>query len=126
MAEFKTPDSAAFRRALERLGRDLPRSYFGLLQSHYAAPERTTTATQLAQSVGWKNHSAANLHYGRLATVLKRELNWSTGQSVAIKLFVEFVDPGERDNSEILWVMRPQFAEALEALGWVSEPARDG
>ena len=94
-----------------------------LLQSHYTAPEQTTTATKLARSVGYKNHSAANLHYGRLAALLKLELNWSTGDSVALKLLVEFVDPGERGNTEILWIMRPQLAQPLEELAWVSRKA---
>ncbi|CAN5858430.1 hypothetical protein BH24GEM1_BH24GEM1_00790 [soil metagenome] len=122
MAEFKAPGSEAFRRALERLGRDLPRGYLKLLQSHYAAPEHTITATELARSIGYKNHSAANLHYGKLAALLKSELKWSTGESVGLKWLVEFVDPGERNNAEILWVMRPQLAEALEELRWVKAP----
>jgi hypothetical protein len=120
LAEFRVPESTAFRRALERLGGDLPRGYLKLLQSHYSAREHTITATELARSVGYENHSAANLHYGKLAALLKEELKWSTGKSVGLKLLVMFVDPGERDNTEILWVMRPQLAQALEALGWVS------
>jgi hypothetical protein len=74
----------------------------------------------MARDVGWASHSAANLHYGRLAEKVKRGLNCSTGESVTIKMFVEFVDPGERGNTEILWIMRPQLAQALEDLGWVS------
>ena len=120
MDAFKAPDSAGFQRALERLRGSIPRVYIELLRSHYAAPEHTITATQLARAVGYKNHSAANLHYGRLAALLKSELNWSTGNSVGIKLLVTFVDPGERNNTEILWIMRPQLAEALEQLRWVS------
>src|SRR3954452_24080823 len=104
MSEFRAPDSTAFRRALERLGDDLPQGYVKLLQYHYTAPGHTITATELARAVGYKNHSAANLHYGTLATLLKSELQWSTGKSVALKLLVEFVDPGERANTEILWV----------------------
>ena len=93
MSEFRAPDSIAFRRALERLGEALPRGYADLLRSHYAAPGHTITATRLAHAVGYKNHSAANLHYGTLAARLKSELRWSTGKSVALKLLVEFIDP---------------------------------
>jgi hypothetical protein len=119
MTEFTVPDSAAFRRALERLAGNLPESYINMLKSHYAAAEHTTTATELAESVGYKTYSAANLHYGKLAALVKSELEWSTGEFLVLKLLVEFVMPGDRGNSEILWVMRPQLAEALEALGWV-------
>ena len=78
--------------------------------------------TRMAHAVGWKNHSAANLHYGRLATLVRSELNWSTGRHVAINMFVDFIDPGQQNNAEILWVMRPQLVEALEDLGWVLRP----
>ena len=120
MSDFRAPDSNAFRRALERLEEDLPRGYADLLRHHYAARAHIITATELARAMNYKNHSAANLHYGTLAALLKSELRSSTPNSVALELLVEFIDPGERSNTEILWVMRPQLAEALEALGWVS------
>jgi len=120
MTEFAVPDSASFRRALERVAGNLPENYLKMLQSHYVAPQHTITATELARAVGYKNYSAANLHYGTLASLLRSELEWSTGEFLGLKLLVEFVMPGERDNAEILWVMRPQLAEALEGLGWVS------
>ena len=119
MDDFKAPESSAFRSALERLEGRLPKGHIALLRSHYAAARHTVTATELAQAVGYYNHSAANLHYGRLASLLKSELNWSTGQSVGLKLLVTFVDPGDQDNTEILWVMRPELVEALEQLQWV-------
>lgn len=123
MDDFKAPESSAFRSALERLAGHLPRGYLALLRSHYAAPGHTITATELAQAVGYQNHSAANLHYGRLASLLKSELNWSTGRSVGLKLLVTFVDPGEQNNTEILWVMRRELVEALEQLQWVTPRA---
>ena len=122
MPEFTPPTSTALRDALLRVRDSIPERYVQLLRHHYAEPRHTTTATRMAHAVGWKNHSAANLHYGRLATLVRSELNWSTGRYVAINMFVDFIDPGQQNNAEILWVMRPQLVEALEELGWVSRP----
>jgi hypothetical protein len=36
------------------------------------------------------------------------------------EVLVTFVMPGEQRSAEIMWVMRPEVAEALETLGWVS------
>jgi hypothetical protein len=47
-------------------------------------------------------------------------LGQSTGEFIGLKLLVEFVMPGEQGNDEILWIMRPELAGALEDLGWVS------
>jgi hypothetical protein len=116
---FPIPSRERFRSALERLAAELPENYVALLKAHYAAPGHTTTASNLAEAVGYKSHSGVNLHYGRLASLLGSVLQQSTGEFVRLKLLVEFRMPGEQGNREILLVMRPELAGALEDLGWV-------
>jgi hypothetical protein len=119
MTDFIVPNAAAFRDALARLAGSIPENYLKMLQAHYAAPARTITATELARAVGYKTYSGANLHYGKLAALLASELSWSSEDFLMLKLIVDFVLPGEADNEEILWVMRPELADALTSLGWV-------
>jgi 5-methylcytosine-specific restriction enzyme A len=121
MERFAVPSRERFRAALEALTAQLPERHLRMLKEHYAAPRHTTTASRLAEAVGYRNYSGVNLQYGRLAAILGSTLEQSTGDFIGLKLLVEFVMPGEQDNDEILWVMRPELAGALEDLGWVSK-----
>ena len=47
-----------------------------MLLHHYNAHNRTVTYTQLAEAVGFKDYSAANLQYGLLANALGEELGF--------------------------------------------------
>jgi hypothetical protein len=120
MEAFNVPARERFKTALEKLVADLPESYVAMLKEHYAAPAHTITAGKLAEALGYKSYSGANLHYGKLAGLLGSALELSTGEFIGLKLLVEFVMPGERGNAKILWIMRPELAGALEDLGWVS------
>jgi 5-methylcytosine-specific restriction protein A len=119
VTDFAVPSADRFSAALRRLSGDVPENYLLMLKAHYRAPDRTITATELARAVGYKTYAAANLHYGTLAARLATELEQSTGEFIGLKLLVSFVMPGEQGNAEIMWVMRPEVAEALETLGWV-------
>ena len=45
-----------------------------MLQTHYDAPERTLTATQMARALDFSVFGAANLHYGGLAKRVGEQL----------------------------------------------------
>lgn len=88
-----------------------------MLAEHYHAPRRTVTARSLAASVGYAHFGAVNLQYGTLSRKVCEVLGLRLEYHVLV--LVEFVAPTGKAGSELLWVMRPEVAEALEALQWV-------
>ena len=98
-----------------RAAGDLPDSYLKMLRAHYAAPDRTTTATRLARAVGYPNYNSSNLNYPRVGGLVGQHLGWRPG--MPLKVLVTF----ENREGEWHWIMRPQVVRALEVLGWVTE-----
>ena len=86
-----------------------------MLQAHYHAQDHTLTATQMSKAIGYPNHSAANLHYGKLGRLIAKEIGWEPLPKQTIFAIVTFEKPGH----EWHWIMRPAVAQALEQLGWV-------
>lgn len=67
------PSQLQFASALEALvRRGLHPRKRAMLLFHRAAPRHTVTMSMLAEHVGYRTFSAANLHYGRLAADLAR------------------------------------------------------
>jgi 5-methylcytosine-specific restriction enzyme A len=93
-----------------------------MLQAHYAAPERTLTALQMSKAMGYHNHHAANLHYGKLARLVGDALGWNPSTEEAqgadaVYILAEFRNPGKN----WLWIMRSEVSQAIENLGWANE-----
>ncbi len=74
------------------------------------------TATGLAHAAGYENYRGVNLHYGRLARSIGEALGM---RGAKLSLLTEFVKPNALTNDEWILVMRPEFAEALDEIGWV-------
>lgn len=91
-------------------------SHIQMLRAHYQAAERTVTAKQLADLVGYSSHSAINAQYGRLARLVGKQLDYNP-EPERLGTLVQF----EKRQGEWHWLMRPEVAEALEQLGWVEE-----
>jgi hypothetical protein len=89
-----------------------------LLLVHHRAQARVTSATRLAEAVGFENYNAVNLQYGLLARQIADQLGIELSESVVAGVLVEFVDPGFAANEHFPWVLRPNVAQALEELGW--------
>ena len=87
-----------------------------MLAAHYSAPNRTVTAGELAQTVGYKSYRAINGQYGKLAgnicTLLERFYGHQT-RVLALICRLPY------KNDKVNWIMHPQAAQALEELGWV-------
>ena len=81
----------------------------------------------LAKEVGYRHYKAMNLQYGQLAKRIARALGRPRSPGhVAIGLLVEFVVPKYRStqhlsNDQYILIMRPEFATALGAAGWIVE-----
>ena len=103
----------AFRQLRERMSN----SDLLILEAHYKSPNFDMTATQLAKQINFKNHSAANLHYGRLADKFLKFFNID---SFDIKLDI-LVYLDKYDN-EWHWILRPNVIQALKALNWFENP----
>jgi 5-methylcytosine-specific restriction protein A len=92
----------------------LPHRDRELLVTNYHTPGRTITAKQMAQTLGFSSHGAANLHYGSLAKRVGEHLG-VVPEFAALLVLVSMDWPG----GECEWTLRPQVAAALEQLGWV-------
>ena len=111
-----TPDSDAFTEAFQAIA-PLHENQLCLLQAHYAAPDRTLTATQLAGQIGYANFNAVNLQYGLLAARVGKELGLPDAN---LSLLVSFTAPETGRNEHWELSMRSEVAAALEQLGWVT------
>jgi hypothetical protein len=112
------PTADEYRAAFGTCRDEMTLNHLLLLQRHYHSPGRTATARELADKIGYSDWRGVNLQYGllakRLCEVLGVEID---GESVYI-LATFRREAGVKDG-ELQFVMRPQLAEALEALGWV-------
>lgn len=118
-----TPDTANtedYRRALLALESQgqITETRRKLLRLHYRFYHHQATMTQIAEAMGWKSFSSANVHYGRLGQLVGEHLGFEFkpggAYSSALCTFVEPQEPGDH----WLTIMRPQVADALRDLGW--------
>lgn len=123
MKEKNLPDEKDCYEAFCALAPHISHKHIEILRENYRAPDHTLTATQMADAVGYKNYRAACLQYGTLARKVMDRLGISgpTHHGVNIEIFVDFVMPGDRGNEigQILWVLRPEVARALERMKWI-------
>jgi predicted HNH restriction endonuclease len=113
-----TPPTADRYVAAFRTVSNMTDRHVQMLRVHYHAPERTVTAKQLANLVGYSGYSVVNAQYGRLARLLGEQLGYNP-EPERLGALVRF----EKRQDEWHWLMRPEVAEALERLGWVEGPA---
>lgn len=108
--EYKPDDYVtAFRRVV------VAPHQMRMLRTHYHAPSRTLTATQMAKALGYPKYSAANLHYGKLGRLVAEQIGWRPLPEQTVFVLVTF----EKLGREWHWIMRQAVARALEQLGWV-------
>lgn len=54
--------------------------YLDLLKAQYAAENHTSTATRMAEAVGYENYNAANLQYGTMAKIIADAMGYVTSK----------------------------------------------
>ncbi|MGA1983626.1 MAG: hypothetical protein ABSG84_14315 [Acidobacteriaceae bacterium] len=128
MSKSKRPQTitaAQFLEAMSHLKRP-SESVRKLLRAHFNSKGRVSTMTLLAEAAGYASFSPANLHYGGLARRIGRHLAISepsvrvpTASDAYLSLIGDFIPPEEVTNAHWLLVMKPEFAEALLASGWI-------
>jgi len=107
------PNVQKYVAALQAID-NLTDNYVQLLKVHYHAIERTITAKQLAQAMGYNHYSKVNILYGRLAGIVGEKLNYNPGP-VKLKTLIT----SEKRKGEWHWILRPEVATALELLGLI-------
>ena len=99
--------------------------YLDMLRAQYEAENHTITSTRLAESVGYKNYNAANLHYGKLGHELADALGYKppireNGEPV----WFWSISSGKDASKETMdghyeFIMRQELVTALEEMKWV-------
>ena len=97
-----------------------------MLRAHLNSKGRVSTMTLLAEAAGYTSFSPANLHYGGLARRIGKHLAISepsvrvpTAADAYLSQLGDFVPPETVTNAHWLLVMKPEFAEALQASDWI-------
>lgn len=113
-----------FKRAFLAIRNRLTPGQLQMLKAHHAAEGHSATMTQLAQAGGYENYAVANLQYVKLGHLLSDALGGlvserENGLPDWTFALGEVSRPAE--ESEWVWVMRPEVAQALEQLGWVED-----
>ena len=104
-----------FSEALQSIGMPQGRQ-LDFLRAHARAKSRAATFSQLAEKAGYASYRAINLHYGKLAQRIGMALGIP---QAGISLLMESRHPDSVTNREWVLVMRPEFAAALQAEGWL-------
>lgn len=112
-----------YLRALEAVRAEgVSDNHMALLRAHLVAPEHTTTWAKLAEAVGYRNGSAVNLQYGKLAERIARQLGLHdkprdpNGNAWWLWVLVRWAS--EQDpNGHTAFVLRRPVIEAAARLG---------
>jgi len=112
-ASFNPPEVQQYVVAFKAI-ENFTDKYIQILQFHYDAPEKTITAKQLSQSMGYSHHSVANRIYGGLANLIGKQLDYNP-EPEKLGTLVTF----EKRQGEWHWILRPQVVQALEILEWI-------
>ncbi len=114
---------AVFAEALETARTRITKAQWRMLQAHFLAPDHTITTLELAVAAGFRgdNHSAVNLHYGRLGSLL-RQASDTLGalQGQQSHVVATFLAPVEAHARWRLQMHRP-LSKALTRLGWFAD-----
>jgi 5-methylcytosine-specific restriction enzyme A len=114
IASSNPPEFQQFVAAFRAID-NLTDSHLQMLRVHYLAYERTITAKQFSQAMGYSHHATINMMYGRLARLVGDHLGYSP-EPEKLGTLVTF----DKRKGEWHWILRPEVAQALETLGWVA------
>jgi hypothetical protein len=115
------PSGDEYLVAFKKMLGSLRDGHYAMLKAHYLAPDQTITATKLAAAAGYRNYSAANLHYGNVGKALYEELpvELRTRDDGSLIYTSALATAGETTDSDEHWAwkLRPEVAYAIERLG---------
>ena len=112
------PTSAEYRAAFLAL-RPYPDKHLQFLKVHYAAPNFTISALDLATAVGYAKHTAINLQYGKLAERFCEHFGQKPEKpEAALSILFSDYTLADKSNEDALLTLRPEVIEALAGLSW--------
>ena len=115
---MKIPAAADYRAAFLAL-RPYADKHLEFLKVHYAAPDFTITATELATAVGYKKHNAINLQYGKLADRFCQHFGQTPEKpETPLAILVNEYNTSDKSNEHAQLTLRPEVIEALAGLSW--------
>ena len=89
------------------------------LKAHFASVNYTTTASKLAEAMGFKTHTGVNLHYGSFAKSLAMEFGWTEEDKKKERFdWLSFLVRFEKIDGEWHLILWDDVVEALKAIGW--------
>lgn len=117
------PSQTEYEKAISRVLDHVSENYLLMLKAHFAAPNKTLTARELAKAAGYRDWQSANLHYGTLArkvgeTMLFQPRRRESGEPIWT-LVLAYGDESDPDGDEFRWTMREEVAAALVQAGIV-------
>lgn len=114
------PSVAEYVRGLAALENRIHQDQRRLFRVHYHSPNRTATATKLAQLAGITGgHPVVNAHYGRLGHQFCDRIGFEPDvRSDGTFRWWALWSQGWSTPGGFVWEMLPQVAEALVLLGW--------
>ena len=117
------PSVSDYVAAFKKIESRMTDNQHKMLVNHHASPCHVTTARELAHSVGYSDYNGANLHYGKLGIMLAEAMD-ITWRDNSVSMILIGAPPGTATNTEWIWVMRENVAQALEELGWVKKTSQ--
>jgi hypothetical protein len=115
---MKIPTPAEYRAAFLAL-RPYPDKHLQFLKFHYAAPDFTITAVDLAKAVGYAKHNAINLQYGKLAERFCEHFGQKPEKpETFLTILVTDYTTADKSNEDAKLTLRPEVIEALAGLSW--------
>jgi hypothetical protein len=115
---MKIPAAAEYRAAFLAL-RPYPDKHLEFLKVHYAAPDFTITAADLATAVGYSKHTAINLQYGKLAERFCNHFGQTPEKpETNLTILVNEFNTSDKSNEHAQLTLRPEVIEALAGLSW--------
>lgn len=117
MSTGDAPTSEAYLDAFLAINLQMTKTRRKLLRTHYRAFNHQATMSQIAEAMGWRSYSSANVHYGRLALLVGKQTGFHF-HDCYLRTLCTFLEPEEFGDHWLI-IMRPQVAEALEQLEWV-------
>lgn len=114
---MQIPSAGRYKVALQQISSQISPLQWKILEAHYLAPDHTASAMEIALAAG-KQWRATNLHYGHLASNLRRYLGvpLQTGEQQT-SIVANFERP-RRGFTCWRWVMHAPLADAIQRLGW--------
>jgi len=102
-------------------------NYLKLLRMQGNADSETTTATRMAEHVGFENFNAANLHYGKYAHLVAEALGYTPEKRKdGTYMWWMTFSSGNAANEDSMdghfeFVMHPELRNALLEMRWIKK-----